>query len=148
MIRENAKLHNEWRFAQWDHERWPNFSRKELAERSEGWAEGTSPILIDYEFLDKLQLLRDALRIPLPITSGYRSPEYNERVSSTGRTGPHTFGRAVDIPILGNEAFQVVSAAKQFGFTGIGVKQNGPVSSRFVHLDDLEGDLRPWIWSY
>jgi hypothetical protein len=35
--------------------------------------------------------------------------------------------------------------AMEAGFTGIGVQQKG--TGRFLHLDTLEGDLRPTVWS-
>jgi zinc D-Ala-D-Ala carboxypeptidase len=97
----------------------------------------------------KLETLRQAIDIPLAITSAARCPDYNEKVSHTGRTGPHTQGRAVDIAIRGGDALKLVALALTNGFTGIGVSQKG--DSRFIHLDDLpnkDGQPRPWIWSY
>jgi zinc D-Ala-D-Ala carboxypeptidase len=97
----------------------------------------------------KLETLRQAFDAPLTITSAARCPDYNEKVSHTGRTGPHTQGRAVDIAIRGGDALKLVTLALTNGFTGIGVSQKG--DSRFIHLDDLsnkDGQPRPWIWSY
>ncbi|WP_354504833.1 D-Ala-D-Ala carboxypeptidase family metallohydrolase [Limibacillus sp. MBR-115] len=131
--------------------RWPHFSPRELAERSSKWEEGRSPLRIDENFLDHLEALRMAFGRPLIVTSGYRSPEHNKRVSSTGNSGPHTTGRAVDVHIYGSAAFDLLDASLAHGFTGIGLQQKGPVSSRFIHLDDLPGNdtrKRPWIWSY
>ncbi len=131
--------------------RWPHFSPRELAERSSKWDEGRSPLRIDVHFLDRLEALRMAFAKPLVVTSGYRSPEYNRRVSGTGPSGPHTTGRAVDIGIYGRAAFVLLDASLAHGFSGIGLQQKGPVSSRFIHLDDLPNSQtrkRPWIWSY
>ena len=55
---------------------WPNFSFDEMACKGSGECE------MNPEFMDRLQALRDALGAPLPVTSGYRSREYNARVSS------------------------------------------------------------------
>ncbi len=90
----------------WDKERWPNFNIQELAERmgTARWSEGRTAVLINESFMDKLQHLRRAYGKPVIITSGYRSPEYNDLISSTGRTGPHTTGRAVDIKVYGDNA--------------------------------------------
>lgn len=97
-------------------------------------------------FMQKLVRMRTELDFPFPLSSAYRCPTYNNTVSSTGFNGPHTTGRAVDIMVSGKQAFDIVSRAAEFGFTGIGVKQKG--ANRFIHLDDLDIDLRPWIWSY
>lgn len=125
---------------------WPNFSPRELACR------GSGAILVVPPFMERLQHLRSAWRGPLRVTSGYRSPAHNAAVSSTGRDGPHTTGRAVDIAIAGADALDLLVLARTHGFTGIGVAQRGPHGSRFIHLDDLESHEtagpRPWMWSY
>jgi uncharacterized protein YcbK (DUF882 family) len=106
---------------------------------------------MDGDFVLRLDALRKALGKPLLVTSGYRCPEHNDRVSSTGRTGPHTTGRAADLALVGRDAFVVLRMAFDFGFTGIGLKQHGPHGRRFVHLDtlpDAPGQPRPWVWTY
>lgn len=88
---------------------------------------------------------------PLPVTSGYRCPVHNCKVSKTGPTGPHTHRRAVDVQVSGRLAYDVVRVAPMCGMTGIGVSQKGLHGKRFIHLDDLRGGgghPRPWIWSY
>jgi zinc D-Ala-D-Ala carboxypeptidase len=105
--------------------------------------------LIDHQFVTELDELRHAIGFPLPITSGYRCPEYNAQVSSTGQTGPHTTGRAADILVSHARALKLVQVATAMNFTGIGVKQNG--TGRFIHLDNLPNSPahpRPTIWSY
>lgn len=141
----------EWQLVKPEFWPWPDFSPKEMAERSEGWDHGTSPVKVDPELMERLQILRYGLGFPLPVTSGYRGPDYNARVSSTGHTGPHTSGRAADISIHGERAHILLEAAFQVGFTGIGVNQKGPQQARFVHLDILaagEAQPRPRVWSY
>lgn len=101
------------------------------------------------EFIRKLDDLRHRLNHPLRVSSGYRCPDYNASLSTTGRDGPHTTGRAVDIAVSGQRAFNVVTQASLGGwFSGIGVHQRGDFSGRFIHLDDLMGDTRPRIWTY
>lgn len=113
---------------------------------------GTGMTFMDREFVQKLDHLRENVGFPLIITSGYRSSEYNKKVSTTGERGPHTFGRAVDIAISGARAHALIGAAINIGFTGIGIKQIGPIAGRFIHLDTMEvgGPTapRPWIWTY
>lgn len=125
---------------------WKNFSPKEMACR------GSDSLLIVRPFMDRLQAFRDSLGFSFPVTSGYRSPEHNKKVSSTGSNGPHTTGRAVDINVWGERAYLVLTNAAKFGFTGIGSNQKGSIlTKRFIHLDDLEpsmGRHRPTTWTY
>lgn len=100
-------------------------------------------------FMGRLDALRAGCDFPFVVTSGYRCPKHNARVSSTGRAGPHTTGRAVDIALDRARAFRVMGMVHRLGFTGIGWQQKG--GGRFVHLDDLEnapGCPRPTVWSY
>ena len=108
---------------------------------------------MNFGFMQALDELRDGLDFPFVVSSGYRCPAHNDRVSSTGHTGPHTTGRAVDIKIYGELAYRLVTAATggPIRFTGIGLKQTGHHLKRFVHLDDLAANdsrNRPWIWTY
>lgn len=106
---------------------------------------------MDPAFLDRLQQLRTEFAAPLIITSGYRCPTYNNRISSTGTDGPHTTGRAADINIWGRDLVALLPLAISLGFTGLGLKQKGAYRSRFLHLDDLPDtdDMpRPWTWTY
>jgi zinc D-Ala-D-Ala carboxypeptidase len=104
---------------------------------------------MDDEFLRLLDELRHRCGFPLPVTSGYRCPVHNQRVSSTGPDGPHTWGRAADLGVSRHRAYDVLRHALALGFTGIGVQQKGP--TRFIHLDTLteqEAAPRPTVWSY
>ena len=102
-------------------------------------------------FVRKLDSLRLDYGSPLTVTSGYRCPIHNDAVSSTGLTGPHTTGCAVDIHVVGFATHRLMKQASIAGFSGIGVAQKGEHNSRFLHLDVLdagEGRPRPWVWSY
>jgi len=104
------------------------------------------------ELINKLEALRGFLKFPLIVSSGYRCSEYNKKVSTTGENGPHVVGLAVDIKIFGARAFELISLARSFGFTGIGISQKGDIEKRFIHIDCVPiGDdkiPRPTIWSY
>ena len=99
-------------------------------------------------FMLQLELLREQLGFPLYVASAFRCPEHNVQVSTTGANGPHTTGRAIDIRVYGGQAHQLVRAATERGFTGIGVRQRGDYATRFIHLDTLVHPKRPWVWSY
>ena len=85
-----------------------NFTRSELACRC--GCGGIPPP----DFIEALQQLREAYGKPMPINSGYRCPEYNAKVSSTGRTGPHTKG-AVDVGLTGKDALVLLRIALRTG---------------------------------
>ena len=124
---------------------WPHFTAQEMA------CQGTGVVVVGAGFMRRLEAVRRTLGEPMRVTSGYRTPEHNRRVSRTGYEGPHTTGRAVDVAAFGERALRLVRIALAHGFTGIGLKQKGPHHLRFVHLDDLAGDHRtprPWIWTY
>ncbi len=127
------------------HWHWPNFSPREMFCRK------TGELRISEEFMDKLQAIRNALGFPLAVSSGYRTPEYNAEISSTGLDGPHTTGQAADILIFGPRALQLIAVAPDLGMTGVGVSQRGAHEGRFIHLDDLPNapsQPRPWLWGY
>jgi len=128
-----------------DWTRWTNFTETEFACRCCGKAD------MDPEFLDRLQTIRAELGFPFTISSGYRCPDYNASISTTGLTGPHTTGHAADIAASGNPARRIIGNSDRFGFTGLGAKQHGPYEKRFVHLDDLTPEQhmpRPHTWTY
>lgn len=108
-------------------------------------------MLPDRRFMSLVQAIRDEAGFPLPVSSAARCPDHNDRVSKTGRAGPHTTGHAIDLRVSGAQATRIIALGLQYGMTGIGVSQKGPRESRFVHLDDLpdaDGQPRPTIWSY
>lgn len=137
MILRDSEARNQWRWA-------PHFLPHEFADHENG------EIVVETVFMDRLVLLRDAYRKPMRITSGYRTPAHNHRVSTTGFAGPHTTGCAADLLCFGAEALQIVGLARALNFTGIGVSQKGPEDARFIHLDILTAPdfPRPTIWSY
>jgi uncharacterized protein YcbK (DUF882 family) len=121
--------------------RWPHFSWIEMSCKGE--------CRMNPDFMDLLEKIRIEFDRPMPVSSGYRSPDYNSMVSHTGATGPHVHGRAADIVIQGQDAHDLLYVALKNGITGIGVRQLG--SGRFLHLDNLtqsDGFPRPTIWSY
>lgn len=110
---------------------------------------------IQLPLVEALDALRHLYGKPMTITSGYRCPQHNEKVSSTGKTGPHTTGLAADIGVSGREAVVLLRLALSITnvqgsvFTGIGIQQKG--AGRFLHLDmipDSASHKRPWMWSY
>ena len=148
-------MKEEFSEANWDKERWPNFSVKELrcSHTGEGW--------LDPVALDRLQGLRNKVG-PRTITSAYRAPPHpieakKKDPDGNPRPGAHSTGKAFDVHCSGQKALAVVTAAladdEGLAFTGLGVKQSGSRDKRFIHLDCIEAEdnfhvPRPTIWSY
>lgn len=122
---------------------YPNFTKKEFDCKQTGENE------MQPEFMSKLQLLRDAYKKPMRVSSGFRSVNHSIEAKKK-RPGAHTTGQAVDIAIDRGDAYILLKLALLAGFTGIGIKQKG--RGRFLHLDTIEagtdGFIRPTIWSY
>lgn len=124
----------------------PYFTKRELKCKC-GKCKGG----MDDAFMAKLSAMRKAAGFGFILSSAYRCPAYNAKVSRTGRTGPHTTGRAVDIRCFGARADWIIDSMKEFGLTGRGVAQKGRHDKRFIHVDDLDNSPahpRPTTWSY
>lgn len=122
---------------------WKHFHRAEFGCRGTDCCAHSN--LIDDGLLDVLDALREAVGFPLTVTSGYRCPAHNVKVSSTGIDGPHTTGRAADLGVDRERAVLVLEKALALPFTGIGINQKG--AGRFIHLDTVPRAGRA-IWSY
>ncbi|WHI52966.1 D-Ala-D-Ala carboxypeptidase family metallohydrolase [Microbulbifer sp. MLAF003] len=101
------------------------------------------------ETLRRLIRVRGRYGRPMIINSGYRCPAHNARLNATIT---HTTGQAVDVSVAVDRAHELMKVALEEGFSGIGVKQKGPIKKRFIHLDDLDSipgeRVRPTVWSY
>jgi uncharacterized protein YcbK (DUF882 family) len=91
---------------------------------------------------ESLQVLRDELKRPISITSGYRSPEHNAKVKGA-KNSQHILGTAVDIKVEGMTPIQVAAAIeklikeKKMPQGGIGIYRS------WVHYD-LRGKKARW----
>lgn len=102
---------------------------------------------MDEEFMHFIIVLRERM-FPFVVASAYRCPAHNNDVSTTGKTGPHTTGKAMDIRIDGTAARLLLDAAVRYSFEGIGIQQQGARGRRFIHLDMMERPEGPVVWSY
>ncbi|MEK9895017.1 MAG: D-Ala-D-Ala carboxypeptidase family metallohydrolase [Burkholderiaceae bacterium] len=111
---------------------------------------GTDECEMDQRFMERLIDLREDYGKPMPITSGYRSLAHNSAVGGSPNSA-HIYGRAVDVAVTGNNAYDLIQLAMKHGFTGIGVAQRGAHNKRFIHIDDMDDSdksPRPTVWSY
>lgn len=84
--------------------------------------------------LTNLQVLREALGLPIHINSGYRSPAHNKKVGGAANS-MHMRGMAADITVLGKSPAQVHGKIKEL--IAAGKMQNGGLKQypTFVHYD-------------
>ena len=95
-------------------------------------------------FLELLDHIRDEVG-PMTVTSGYRCAAKNMETSSTGASGPHTHGRAVDIRANSDMRYRILAAAMKQGITRFGI------ANSFIHIDNLsslDGFPEDRIWTY
>ena len=100
---------------------------------------------MDPAFMAALQRVREAYEKPMRVNSGFRCHEYDK---SIGGAGVHPTGLAADIAVSGEDAYHLLKYAIEIGMTGKGIKQHGPYVGRFLHMDMMDGPMRPRIWSY
>lgn len=97
--------------------------------------------VMDDNFMTKIVQLRINFNQPIHINSAYRCSEHNNSVSTTGKEGAHTRGRAVDIRIDGSNKTKLLQLAVHLGFIRMGFGKT------FLHLDDMkESEGFPQVW--
>jgi uncharacterized protein YcbK (DUF882 family) len=86
------------------------------------------------ELAKNLQVLRDEVKRPITITSGYRSPEHNAKVGGA-KNSQHTQGTAADIKVSGMTPKEVALAIEKLIEQGK-MKQGGiGIYKSWVHYD-------------
>ena len=120
-------------------ESWENFKPEELS------CSHCGALNIHEDIMDLLQEARGVLG-PLSITSGYRCPEHNNKISSTGLSGPHTTGKAIDISVRDSQHRKLLIDYFAPQVQGLGIAKS------FIHIDLLyeeDGfEMRPNSWVY
>lgn len=97
---------------------------------------------MDQRTMEKLDAVREMAKIPLVLTSAFRSEEWEKAHKRPG-TSSHTKGRAVDIRCnTSANRFKIIFCALAVGFRRIGVGKN------YVHLDDDPAKSQNVIWHY
>ncbi|MCX7795040.1 MAG: D-Ala-D-Ala carboxypeptidase family metallohydrolase [bacterium] len=108
-----------------------NFNLREFACKCCG------AVKIDRDLVERLQILRDRVKRPIIITSGYRCPKHNREVHGD-ENSYHIQGLAVDIVVRDYGLEELENLARAIGFRGIGVYK----ACGFIHLD--LGPERRW----
>lgn len=94
------------------------------------------------ELAQNLQTLRDYLKAPITVNSGYRSPDHNKAIGGV-KNSQHLYGKAADIVVEGRTPKQVATAIKYL-IRNRKMKQGGiGVYSSFTHYD-IRGTKARW----
>ena len=120
-------------------EEWKNFSLDEFRCKC-----GCGHVSIHSDLLDLLQTARNNIG-RIGITSAFRCNEHNDKVSSTGLSGPHTTSKAVDIHVSNSQHRKQLIDYFTNKVTGLGIAKT------FIHIDILTSDEvphRPNCWLY
>ena len=107
-------------------------------------------LVLDMDFINRLESFRASVGIPMRITSGYRCGFHPIEVRKV-HPGPHRTGKAADIAILGASLHEMLCSLVPHDFTGIGLNQKGDHDERFLHLDTCGAEPwrpRPHVWTY
>lgn len=110
-----------------------NFSKKEF--ESKDGAEMPDEVFENIkELATNLQVLRDELKAPISINSGYRSPKHNFNIGGVSRS-QHLTGKASDIVVDGYTPQEVAIVIEELIKAGK-MKQGGlKAYQSFVHYD-------------
>jgi zinc D-Ala-D-Ala carboxypeptidase len=118
---------------------WKNFNLDEFKCKC-----GCGNVSVHSDLLDLLQTARNNIGA-ITISSAYRCPEHNNKVSSTGEDGPHTTSKAVDIHVSNSQHRKQLIDYFTNKVTGLGIAKT------FIHIDILTSDEvphRPNCWLY
>lgn len=107
-----------------------NFNSSEFDCHGNGCCTET---LIDPKLVEILQKIRNHFGKAITITSGYRCPTHNSKVSRA-KNSYHTKGQAADFTVSGVTPREVAKYAESIGIKGIGLYETKD-DGFFVHID-------------
>ena len=97
---------------------------------------------LDPRLLPMVVRLEEKVDRILSITSGYRCKKHNQDLINKGFpasfTSRHMLGQAVDVFCLKKNQPDMIQAARDIGFTGVGIGKN------FLHFDVRETPAEWW----
>lgn len=100
---------------------------------------------MDFDFVYKLDRLRETLGYPLAINSGWRCAKHNAKVGGKSNSA-HLLGIAADVRMADSRRrFDFIDYGISLGFTRFGIGPN------YVHVDlgsDTTGHPARVIWMY
>lgn len=91
------------------------------------------------------QPIRDHFKVPIRVSSGYRSKELNAKIPNASKTSDHSFGRAIDIDMDGtsitnNQVFHFIKDNLRFKQLIYEFPVNGQAS--WIHVSYDKNNLK------
>ena len=95
--------------------------------------DGSDAVLVAPRLVMVLESIRTHFGVPITISSGYRTPQYNAKVDGAAHS-QHCYGMAADIVVKGQTPETVAAYARQLmpDWGGVGVYKS------FTHVDVRE----------
>ena len=109
-------------------------------DRSEFECPDCHKVVVRLRLISALQQLRDRVKVPITITSGYRCTAYNRKIGGVANSR-HISGEAADVHIHGltpKEMYAHAIMVEEFRTGGVGIYPQ----RRFIHLDVRDGSAR------
>lgn len=94
------------------------------------------------QLAENLQVLRDYVKKPIKINSGYRSPAWNKAVGGVSNS-QHIQGKASDIVISGMSPSEVIKTIESLIASGKMMQGGLGIYPNFVHYD-IRGTKARW----
>jgi uncharacterized protein YcbK (DUF882 family) len=92
---------------------------------------------------NQLQVLRDELKKPIHINSGWRSEEYNNSIKGSSKKSQHILGKAADISIKGLSPLEVYNVIERLIENGDMLQGGLGLYDSFIHYD-IRGERARW----
>ena len=103
---------------------------------------GCGTVVVDLEFVKRLEKVRVKCGFPFSIVSGFRCPKKNASAGGKSKSA-HLKGKGVDIRCTHSyQRWWIVFWAIKYGFKRIGIGKT------FVHLDVDDSLPEPRLWTY
>lgn len=102
--------------------------------------DGTQAIFIDEYLWTILDILREQIKKPVIVTSGYRTPQHNAKVGGA-KYSYHIRGQAADIIVEGMNPKEVAQKLDKLVTNGCGII----VEKNWTHFDTREKKYRKGI---
>jgi hypothetical protein len=109
--------------------------------RGKNMITGSGKLMMNLQFLQRLDNAREIAGTPFFITSGYRTQAYNDTLPNSATDSAHTRGYAADISAPINKE-KIIRALIAAGFNRIGEGAN------FVHVDSDPNKTPFKYWTY
>jgi len=101
---------------------------------------GCNQCLMDSDFLNLMDQIREDVGEPLGAVSGYRCSEHDKKINGDDN---HPQGKAVDLAApVSRIRFKIINSAIKRGVKRIGVAKT------FIHLDTVDEHPQEVIWLY